>query len=512
MVMRRRKAPGGTELSLSPSSASVARSPSPDDAEEGGGDRLTDLPDALRCRILSLLPLKYAIRTGALSLRWNGLWRHRWPHPASLDLSPRTIAEDNFAAGVDRRLAARGRGLRMDAFVLSLPPFRRYDAELERWLEYAASCGVEDVRLVVLPPSEASSSQRRSRRVHRHVVSTVLFHSVSECSNLVRLTISGLHLTGPGSTPRRLPVLEVLTLHLSSVTDAGLRRIVAASPLLRTLDLQLCRKLRRITITANSRLTSLTIVECPRAMEIMISAPGLRSFKYVGKYLTNYCFDGTNRLEDVYMSTSSPDSLLFQSNWVTALSEISNIRVLTLCNISLQYIVISGENAGGGFLKLRNLRELHLQMGLMTDDNLMNIYGFFRLCKCDRLEKLVIKLPTAMRDPFVENFLSIPMEEPPEVDFKSLRAIKLKSFKGHKNEMKLVRFLLGKASLLETLMLITCNENMVEEYTKHRVGDSPEFLDFLQQQLSVFAKASVDAQIILREHDDNNFNPTHRGV
>ena len=51
-----------------------------------------------------------------------------------------------------------------------------------------------------------------------------------------------------------------------------------------------------------------------------------------------------------------------------------------------------GTKAIGEFRNFRNLRELQLLMGMMTDDNLMDVFGFFRLCECPRLEKLFIEV------------------------------------------------------------------------------------------------------------------------
>lgn len=54
--------------------------------------------------------------------------------------------------------------------------------------------------------------------------------------------------------------------------------------------------------------------------------------------------------------------------------------------------MVAGVNAVSDFRNFRNLKELQLLMGMMTNDNLMDIYGFFRLCKCPRLEKLYIEV------------------------------------------------------------------------------------------------------------------------
>ena len=114
-----------------------------------------------------------------------------------------------------------------------------------------------------------------------------------------------------------------------------------------------------------------------------------------------------------------------------------------------------------------------------------------------------------MRDPFIEKYLVVSEEVPPDVDFEYLKIIKLNSFKGHSNEMRLVRFLLEKAGSLESLVVVAPNELMGEEYNKNIMDGCPSFLHFFQLQLSRFTKASGSAQITLSEHDDHKFRPTH---
>lgn len=103
----------------------------------------------------------------------------------------------------------------------------------------------------------------------------------------------------------------------------------------------------------------------------------------------------------------------------------------------------------------------------------------------------------------------MPTEELLEVEFQYLKMIKINNFKGHNNEMQLVKFLLEKACFLEFLVVIACREFVVEGYNKFSVDDCSGFLHFLLLQLSLFTKASPKAQIILSEHDDCKFNPIH---
>ncbi|CAN6215842.1 unnamed protein product [Urochloa humidicola] len=71
-------------------------------------DRISGLLEDLRLRILSLLPLNSAIRTGALSTRWRALWARRWPAPSSLDGSTSTSAPATTRRRCSGRSSAAG--------------------------------------------------------------------------------------------------------------------------------------------------------------------------------------------------------------------------------------------------------------------------------------------------------------------------------------------------------------------------------------------------------------------
>lgn len=209
------------------------------------------------------------------------------------------------------------------------------------------------------------------------------------------------------------------------------------------------------------------------------------------------------------MSCGGPGAGLPRSNWPMAFGALSRVKTLTLCSLSLQYIATSGAQTLGGFGNFENLQELQLLMVVMTDSNLMDIYSFFRLCRCPRLEKLFIELPTYMRDASMEIFLEVAEERPPGNCFEQLETIKINSFKGHNNEMQLTRFLLSSAACLESLVIVAPKEHMGEEYSKNAVDGYSEMMQFLRTQLSLMTKASANAQILLSEHDDNRLRPTH---
>ncbi|KAL6888700.1 hypothetical protein ACP4OV_009726 [Aristida adscensionis] len=471
-------------------------------AEGGGGgggeDRISELPDALRLQILSLLPLKSAIRTGALSSRWRGLWEQRWPEPSSLDLRLPAGAAAGAAAraGMFAGLQRRG-SRRADRFYLAFHAGQLTQAELRRCADYAAACGVEDLHLRL----EGGAGRGSRGGTRRAGTLTVQFPVGSPL--LARLSVRGLHLTA--SANAMVATLEVVHLHSVSLTDAALRRVVAASPRLRELELRYCRHLRRIDFTTVgvANLRSLTIVDCSRATELRAPVvPRLRSFRFSGAFFSSNIFSGgaAQSLEHLYLCSGGPEAGLPTTNLPRAVPHLSNLTVLTICSIALQTTMERS---------LHSLKELHFLMFGMANSNLSDIYSFLKTCRCPQLERLFVQLPTNTIDSFTENFMEVAEEGPPKGGLENLSLAKITNFKGYRNEMQLVEFLLREASSLRKLFLIAPKEDHPQGLRKIQSHVLPHYL---KNEVLLLERASANAQILFSETDNPQIQPLHSEV
>ncbi|XP_047080972.1 putative F-box/FBD/LRR-repeat protein At2g05300 [Lolium rigidum] len=469
-------------------------------AGAGDEDRISDLPDALRLQILSLLPLKSAIRTAALSSRWRSLWEHRWPDPSSLRLRfpvPACADARDQLAAMDRR----GRR-RVDVLSLAFHAGQLAQPDLRRCLDYAAACGAEDVQLRL-----DGTTPRGARGGHRRAgVLTVHFPVGSPL--LARLSVRGLHVTA--SANAMVATLEVVHLHSVSITDAALRRVVAACPCLRELDLRYCRHLRRIDFTAVGvgNLRTLTVVDCSRATELRVPvAPFLRSFRFSGPFLCSNLFTGvTEGFQQLYLCSGGPETGLPPTNLPSAIPRLANLTTLTICSIALQYVSASVATFVKG-TSLSRLRELQLLMFGMANSNLADIFSFLKTCSCPHLERLFVQLPTNTHDSFTKNYLDVAEEEPPEGGLENLELVKMTNFKGHHNEMRLVDFLLRNASCLSKLLLLAPKEDHPQGLQKIHSDVLPHF-----QKGEILEKASASTQIFFSEPGSSQVQPLHSEI
>nr|XP_045087488.1 uncharacterized protein LOC109776024 [Aegilops tauschii subsp. strangulata] len=293
-------------------------------------------------------------------------------------------------------LERRG-GRRLQRFALSFHIGKLKAEHFRRWLDYAAACAVEDL--------------------HVHLANRVFnifeYRLPLGDPHLARLSLRAVTVDLPGSfsaDSHPFSALEVIHLHCVRISDRTVNRLVAACPLLHTLDLRYCESLFSVIVaTAGAHLRSLTLAECGSEAEVFFAgdASGLRSFHYSGAYIPAYSIPATANLADLYICFGGPNRWRqlsgpyceLRTNWLQLLTSLSNLTVLTLCSSALRRLSAKARArlvaTSAAPCKLLNLRELQLLMFAMEIDNINDIYTFLVTCCGPRLERLFVQLPTS---------------------------------------------------------------------------------------------------------------------
>ncbi|KAL6660344.1 hypothetical protein ACP70R_001890 [Stipagrostis hirtigluma subsp. patula] len=257
----------------------------------GGGDRLSDLPDAVLTRILSHLPTDEAARTSALSRRWRRvhaavpvvhLVDERTRRPRTVR-DPVSFEQQVTCALLSRDAAAPIRALR----VSTLNPSA---ALLDQWLLLAMSSGAEEIdvalkgwnsfgrRLCPFVPVEGASADFEDHVVLDGLPRRVFAGDGGSRLRCLRLTNCRLDLP---SGDIRLASLETLLLKRIIAADGAVQRVISASPRLADLTLEQCPSAREITVPS-ARLRSLAVVCCHNLTRVALRTPCLRSLRYRG--------------------------------------------------------------------------------------------------------------------------------------------------------------------------------------------------------------------------------------
>lgn len=148
-------------------------------------DRISELPDAVRCHILSFLPTRNAVKTCLLSHRW----KNTWASVLNLDLcatSP-NIDSDRSAGFVDRVLLFRGWS-DIHSFRLRCKGIKTYFSRIDAWICTAIRRNVVELDLDLFQDRTSfflgQSEHGASNNVH------VLPKSLFLCKTLVVLKLN----------------------------------------------------------------------------------------------------------------------------------------------------------------------------------------------------------------------------------------------------------------------------------------------------------------------------------
>ncbi|WVZ78816.1 hypothetical protein U9M48_026466 [Paspalum notatum var. saurae] len=455
-------------------------------------DRISELPDELRQRILTFLPLKDAIRTGAVARGWRDQWRSRWAHRGSVEvhLKSRDAPRRELDA-LEREPRPRRR---LDRFSLVVDTCKLKPSELRRFTDYATECRVEDLHV------EMRKSTLAAKLNFHMPLSSPLLARLS----LRRISISGMYFKG--AQPFR--ALEVIRLHSVNITQTAVRKMMALCPGLLTLDLRDCDCAEffycHSGLAMPPNLRSITIAECDGVADLRwVGVPCLRSFRYSGDYL---CFDlpCDAVLADLYIRLSNSLSRKYYTDSLnnSLPKDLSCLNVLTICSNVLPVVSLlpdDGASAQLPILNLHSLKELQLLMLKMEPVNLADLYAFLKTCQCPNLERLFVQLPEISYNTSKSSTEEV-TEEPREDGLDNLAMVKVKNFNWRRTEVQLVSFLLRKTSCLRKLSIVSPNAIPL---------DVP---GVQEADLLLIKEALASGKMVLSEMDDAATQPYHSEV
>lgn len=147
-------------------------------------------------------------------------------------------------------------------------------------------------------------------------------------------------------------------------------------------------------------------------------------------------------------------------------------------------------------------------MHMLMDENLTDIFGFFKLCSCPCLEKVFIELPTSMDYSSPKE-----LEDGPLMVFENLKVVRMNNFNGYNNDMWLAGFFLKRAINLEHMILVPARDfkDAAGSRLQNDHKSNTYILPYLHKLISS-PRVSLNAMIILDQHDYCSFRPTHGEV
>ncbi|CAN6193409.1 unnamed protein product [Urochloa humidicola] len=467
----------------------------PSESVDADADRISALPDELRQRILTHLPLKDAVRTGAVARAWRDLWMGRWTHRSSVEIhlgsrdAPRRELDALAREPRPRR--------RLDRLSLVADTCKLKSSELRRFTEYAAECRVEDLHI-----------EMRKRTLE----GKLNFHLPLASPILVRLSLRRIGVSNmyyKGAQPFR--ALEVILLHSVAITFLAFRNMMSLCPSLLTLDLRGCNFeydfFWGMVWPANLR--SITFAECEGGSTKVDLLPvrSMHSFRFSSSFDdTPFLLPGDAVLSDLYIRFSYSNLRVDAKEFNKALpNDLSALTVLTICGKALPVASSSYDDGATAQLpklsNLRSLRELHLLMLKMEDANLADIYVFLKTCQCHNLERLFVQLPKSVYKPMESSqSLHVAQEEPPEDGLDNLMMVKVMNFNWCCAEVQLVSFLLKKARSLHKLLIVSPNVT------------PPDVPNMDEVDLLFLKEALASGKMMLSESDDAATQPYHSEV
>ncbi|KAL5785751.1 hypothetical protein ACOSQ2_008143 [Xanthoceras sorbifolium] len=429
------------------------------------GDPLAELPDGILLEIISLLPLREAVRTSILSKSWRSIWTcHSDLKFDSLNVlgstaqlrpstcineSSRHLERCKFVQRVDQIMHQRCKGLKINSLTVHCQLGKEFSSHIDHWISCAA---MREVEIIDLNLSESCSYMENC------ACSTHLEHYKFDCgilaapgrkSYLKHLKLNSCTFSAPLSS-NCLNSLISLELRRVCISDEMLKKLLSNCLVLETLTLHLCQDLVNLDFGGpNLRLKFLRIQDCLRLNKLEISSENIIRLEYTGP-LVSFSFKHVPNLVEAYLCFTQKNRLYGVTYALTRLaSELPQLEKLNLHSI-LSMNVLELPDSGPAFT---NVKELVLSIYPFHDEDRLNWIAYI-LKAFPSLQKLQLNLfsPSFVKEPKeIERLL-------PECPHQHLTELEINGFYGNKHEVELLKYLLENSVALKVLAVTPCQK------------------------------------------------------
>ncbi|CAL4950639.1 unnamed protein product [Urochloa decumbens] len=489
-------------------------------AAAAGEDRLSGLPDDLLHSILRVLPLKHAASTSALSRRWARRWMRSLASSPAIDFTDRDFARgqppSRAAATVTRCLRLHAEhGAPLHAFRVALGSVAGAGAlglDVVGWVAAAVARGARDVEVDLTPPPPQEEDDADHGSAAFLEIPGDLFLAENSLERLALGGRFGLRAVPAGAAG--LAGLRSLSLSDADVTDEAVRAMVSGCGALELLSLRRCRRLTSVRVIAGERLRVLEIVGCLAVRALQVAAPALESFAFHGDIVCSsdpdeeedaggVLFGATPALRDAYLSHlgfGDYDDYRHDFAYSNFLECIAHANVLTLCSVGLlPRICTRGGRAESTRAAAADALSRRRRRGASPPVSSSSLFQSW-IASSSLLGGPADAGGAAASSPAAgEDEHDIV----PNVDIvlDHLTLIKVVNIRGTRCELRLLRFLMNRAPVLEQLVLVTAEE-------EGPLGG--EEIKAIQMRVPAMRTASPEARVtVCRPGKDGSRNPAH---
>ncbi|KAL5802546.1 hypothetical protein ACOSQ4_030851 [Xanthoceras sorbifolium] len=424
-------------------------------------DIISSLSSELLCLIFCFLPFKEAARTSVLSTRFRHVWRgmKRIDFQESFFVQPdepeeqKQIHRRNFINFAYQWLT-NYTGTTIDTFSLTFSRPGDFPVDMHNFIIFSLARSVKGLSLDFHDPIRTEDGLE-----NRGGVFNLPVHVYGH-RGLESLKLSSCNFWVSGF--RNFSALKHLSLGLIELRQNCVKALLLCCPLLESFTLKKCWSIDAHLDISGPNLTTLVVDKCNFLYGLVqIDAPNMRLFKYSGRDEQFYFERQLTSLQEaeldfgVESEFAEVGQLLYD-----LLEQLFSARVLTVCSYLLQVVPSADEPLG--LLNTLNVRHLILK----TSMHRFEFYGIrFMLKSCPLLETLTINIgPARIFHDYVPPF-KLDAEEfwtKNLVVYKciksSLKVVEVIGFKGSRNELMFLQYLISLGRVLEELNIYLSDE------------------------------------------------------